>query len=89
MEYSISIFEEAAEMANVVLDRIVSERVHGTPLVMKAEGYIPGDRTKHRWNGAGLCFNMTTKLRVPKYDLPFRTVQEERTRKEFAHVCGC
>lgn len=89
MEYSISIFEEAAEMANVKLNRIVSERVHGTPLVMKAEGYIPGVNTLHRWNGARLCFNTASKLRVPKYDLPLRTVMQERIRKEQGNVYGC
>ena len=89
MEYSISIFEKAAQLANVNLNRVVSERVSGTPLVMKAEGYIPGVKTLHRWNGAGLCFNTASKLRVPEYDLPLRAVMQEQMKKENENVCGC
>ncbi|MCQ1547192.1 hypothetical protein NN761_16635 [Bacteroides clarus] len=89
--YNTKDFEQAMHVCSYKLDRVFYHKKHSR-FVQKVYGRVPipkkvtisGERKiiihwrKFRWNDAGQCFSFYSDIRKRKYDLPLRSLEEQK-----------
>lgn len=89
--YNTNDFEQAMRVCSYKLDRVFYHKNHPHS-VQKVYGRVPiskrvtisGERKiiihwrKFRWNDAGQCFSFYSFHRKRKYDLPLRSLEEQK-----------
>lgn len=82
--HKTEIFERAFELCGYTILHI---RYKANRLVLFAEGFIPGNSGRFYWTALGHCFRKRDRKRMPQYDLPIQSAEEQIRLEDFTHVC--